>query len=854
MRQDGLLRTQSDESTQHVLMDAEVALGLAKLVENHYNWDECLGVLNLILETLPDSSKDQAARRSSRRVSTLPVNANVIRTVLNAILSPRFIGLPGRRLAGQTATQVFADYSVFRNDPAYLALNIRICGFASNIFSLRRLVKRINAVSLSKREQFELALAHARCLQPDECRDMLATISDLTKEQQIEARMALCAAYAEVFAHDNAWEQLRELEDESLWTADQTAFDKHAVVYNSQINIVYATALALTPRRPFTYNYHTVASAHCSPRFSDQNQPNVSQLLETLSTSIQENVGQEQRRRFSLRGNLFRCECAVYAMCAANSRHTTLTLAGLGTQLHRLQQELVHRMTTDPADAIASGLDYASSLLRSYLWALVFTVRTDAVEKNRIAWGEIKHAEVYIPGFEVDVAVLEPALVLRIPRSAWNREMFGTFKGNSSFMMSDEAMCLSHWQPTGPMDSRVAQLAADVAFSNNCDHRMYPLRVLLAVSQGCNQQARKIAEESIAAPQTRIVPGTLALENCRTSKFFEQLVLVLSMFKQGSDLAIAQIRALMQSQFRNITMTERMAAAFLYCCIRSRNETVAHDIMLTLERHEIAVTPRIQELYMRACLRAGLMARALAVFHRLSYEGGRNVVGEPSFVYFINYMADQRESHVGAEHAFDTWLKISDYRGHATPRLVQWWKQQGMSRGALNAPNAFLPKTQLSEVLQAAGIKQAESGQFSNKQFLRNWEFHVVISLVSAYVTSGQLSRALVWEEWILNAIHNKQLRMKPELVTRVSRLLKRHLEHDSWDQVEFVLRFIVAIDRSIGMGNLGKQVYFLSLQNTFSALAHYIQRNDPVKTRAQIRAYLKEHDALYVSKLIEQK
>ncbi|KAJ2530844.1 hypothetical protein GGH20_001710 [Coemansia sp. RSA 1937] len=840
-----LLCTQDGEITQHVILDQEVALSLAQLIENHYNWDECLDVLNLLLEMRGDPGA-QKVQQPTRRISTM-VDHKVARAVLDAILSPRFIGLPGRRLAGQAALQMFTDFGVFQNDPDYVALNIRICGFISDQNNLdRRLLKRINVANLTPREKFELALAHARCLQPEQSRELLATLSDLTKEQRIESHMALCASFAESAKHSEAWEQLNELESEMLWTADQTAFDKSAVVHNSRINIVFATAMALTPRQPFTYYYHTIASTHCSPRFGKQ--VDVSQMFIDTATNIRETTGHEHRRRASLHSNLFRCMCAVYAMCTENGLKTTLTLSALETHLHSLQRDLVHKTSTEASASMHSGLDYVSSMLRSYLWALVFTDRVRPMDKSTRAWDEIKHAEKYVPGFKANVVVMEPALVMLVPRSIWTSGLRGVFKDNAAFMISDEAMCAMHWRPTFALSEQMAQRAHA---EWGVDHRVAPLRVLLAVTQGWNRQALEIAKQSLLAPHLRIAPNTLALEGTRTSKYFEQLVLVLSMFKPGADLAISKVHALVQSQFRKIKMTERLAIAFLYCCIRSRNEATARDILMLLEKQGTVASPRVHELYMRACLRSGLVPRAIEIFHRLAYETRRSV-GEPSYVYFIDYMADQRESCVGAEHAFDAWMQNSQYRGRATQKLVERWKQVGMSRESRNEHNVFMPKSPLSDVLQKVGVKKEEPGKYSSKRWLRDWEFHMVVSLVSAYVVSGRTNRALDWEAWILDAIRNKSLSMKPELISRVSGLLVRHLTFDSWDHAKCVLDFIIAIDHNTGHGNLGKQVYQLSLRHTFTSLHYFAQRNDPVKTRAQIRAYLQEHNAQYVSSFIE--
>ncbi|KAJ2311379.1 hypothetical protein IWW54_002679, partial [Coemansia sp. RSA 2705] len=698
MRQDGLLAADGQE-TRRVLLDREVALDLARLVGSHYNWSECLDVLNLLLEIRgdPNASKTQPATQQAGSQSADP---HVLRALLQAVLSPRFAGLPERRLAGLTALQMIADYDMLRTGPDYLASNIRTCGFVSNKHSLQRLVSRISQKSLSRSEKFELALAHARCLQPDECVDLLAAIPDLTPEQSIEIRMALCAAYAEKAQYNQALQQLEQLEYGALWKDVQT-FDKQATVFHSRINAVHATALALTPRQPFTYYYHTLASAHCSPRFTDR-QPNVPELFDALAASVRTDVAPERRRRLGLSSSLYHCGCAVYTMCAASGRHAKLSLADLRTQLHGQQQDLVHRVTAQRHSTV-TGLDHAAALLRSYLWALVFTLRMDATKRNRLAWDELVHAESYVPGFKMSAMVLEPALVLMIPRSVWTAAQHGGFKGNSAFMLADDALNSVHNQPTYGHGLRLAKLAA--AASTDCDHRLYPLRIFLAMTQGQDAHALTIAQESLTSPQMRVSPGTLALENGRTTRFFEQLTLSLSMFRQGADLAVTQVRMLLQSQFRDISLTERIAACLLYCCVRARSEPVAHSILEGLERQGIALTPRIQELYMRTCVRAGQMPRALALFHRLHFEGRATLVSEPTFACFIDYTAEQRESLVGAEHAFDAWLRIADFQGRVTATLVRRWEELGMTRESKATANAFLPKVPLDEALESAGVK-----------------------------------------------------------------------------------------------------------------------------------------------------
>ncbi|KAJ2452105.1 hypothetical protein EV183_003152 [Coemansia sp. RSA 2336] len=847
MRKRRLLRTASGGQTTRVLVDTKVAMELIRLVSTHYSWDECLEVLKLLIKRLNDARNKKAG--FIKRIDRVDPDPQVLSALVGAILSPQFIGLPSRRFAGQTAHQLLNDYNVLWNDPDYLSMRIRACGFTSDIHSLRKLARRIPVKT--PKEKFELALAYVRCLEPDEGMGMLGALADLSKKQTIEVHMALCASYSEKAMYFKAKEHLDSLMDDSLWSGGELALDKKAVVYNSHINMVSATALALTPRMPFTYYYHTIASAHCSPKYSDQSQPDVSKLLQSLSESIKSNVSSNERQQFNLNANLFLCSCAVYSMCVANGRSTMLTLELLATQLHGLQQEFAHKAGLEKSGF--GGGKYMASLLRGYLWCLVFTVHMHPYEKVQKAWDELNHIGTYIPWFQQWADVLEPALVLLVPRSMWTSSEQGKFKGNSAFMLSDKVMSIiEHHQPTHALGRKIIDLVSSVNQLQGGMHRLYPLRILLAHELYKPKTPVELAEQALEAPQMSIALGTLSMANNRNAKFYEELIFALSLQKFGASFALDRLRALMLSQVQPVHMTERIAVALLYCCVRTRNEIAARDILGALSKQGVPLSLRVQELYMRTSIRAGLMNRALVLFHQLNYESGPFVVEEPSYVCLLDYLAVNRESLVGAEHAFDTWLQIYNYRGRITPNLADMWQQVGMSDEARGSANVFMPKAPLAEVMQAAHVQQVDPGQLSSKHFMRDWEFYMVMSLIKAYVVANRIDKVLKWEQWVLTAIRERQLKMKPDLISRINSVLCRHLDHESWNHVECVLDFLVAIDQSHDSSAI-RSPYYNTLRPAYSRLAGYIKQKDTAARSSKVQNYLQTHDASRIFTYIER-
>ncbi|KAJ2805907.1 hypothetical protein H4R20_001901 [Coemansia guatemalensis] len=855
MRRDNQLQTQGS-NTQHVIEDTEVVLSLCRLIRKQHCWEYCTDILDLVLEMRYTSQHPHHIN-----IGKLDVDPTIPCELIEAITTHRLLALPERRQAGLTALQVFSDFGLSPTDPDHLLLNIRICGFLSDAKQVHALAERAKKVGMSPEMQFELSLAYARCLLPDQSIILAAQLPKLSNECRIEKTIALSISYAEKAMIDQSQMYLAMLEqDESLWT-NQDAYDRVAAVYHTRLNAIYAMALSLIPRMPFTENLHTVASARCSPRYSARYSSRITQMMSSVVADLRKRVDRQDWQRLGLHSHLFRCECMLFIMAHSGAlKSIDLTLADLAKRLHSLQNELVRNMASHasaggPQDAMLCGGDYASSLLRHFLWAVVFMRDRNRVKQIDIIRAELNHAEKYIPGFKLSTADLEPAFLVALPRTVMVKSNTGNFKENSPFMLADEFLC-----NTGRAGNHrfVAELmrSAEAAWrSPRSDHRLFPLWIMLAVMQGKSNLALKITDLALSFPQIRISHGSLGMVNSRDSVFYLRMAMVLSTFRAGADLAITVLRSRMHTQSSPVTLTERMAVAYLYCCVRSRNESVAKDIVSILEaRNKYAISPRVQELYMRACIRSGQTSAALMAFRNLNYEGKSSQIGESSFVEFINYMADQRESATAAEHVFDVWLQIQNYQGRATVALVEKWNAFDLGRKANSTPNMLLPTDSMSvaDALEEAGVPAAAPGSRSNKNFLRDWEYHMVMSLICAYINAGLPKRASHWELWIREAIGTKELFMKPELLVSAARLIARHLEHGTWAHIQASLDLLIAIDGNLGKGHLTKKVAYLSLLPAYRAFSVMLRKDsDGERLKAQIREYLEEHDTLYIFRYI---
>ncbi|KAJ1730260.1 hypothetical protein LPJ61_003113 [Coemansia biformis] len=755
---------------------------------------------------------------------------------------------------------MFTDFNLPMDDADNLVLAIRTGGFLSEGHRLRTLKKGLPAHSLAPGARYELALAYARCLLPEEAASAIEQLPSLSKARRIEAAAALCLSYAERAMFNDACRELRALEeDEILWTADQTEFDRQAVVFHTTLGVVYAAALAVVPRLPFTENFHTLASAHHSSTYSAPLSKQVLELLAATVARLRKDVDREKWRRYDLHAHLFRCECAVYAMAGSTEiKGLSLSIPYLAKRLHGLQREHARDLRRDgaagPQSAAACGADYISSILRSFLWAIVIKPgKYQAATLENIKY-RLEHAQRHIPGFQPSVADLEPALLAALPTAVWSKAHTGNFKDNAAFMLADEFLCNPPRATTSGVVAQLMAMARRAMTAGAADYRLIPLCVLLAVTQGKANLATQLANAALEAPLHAIQPGSLALAHAKSPAYYERMFQVLATFKPGADIAVAQLRAQLQSQGGRPASTDRMAAGLLYCCAKARSEAVAHDVVSALKESQgHAPSARIMELYMRACVRSGLLSKALPLLRHLSYGGATAQVGEPSFLLLIDYMADQRESAVGAEHAFDAWLQAMDYRGRATATLVDRWHAVGMCKEARGTKSMFLPEAHgsVAQALEGTKVARQPSGSRSSRHFLRNWEFHMVVSLICAYITSGQRQRAASWERWILDAIRAGELQMKPEFVFRAARAMQRHLEIGTWEHIQPCLDLIVAIDGNIGKGKLADRLYVQCLQPAYRAFVAALCGDHDRQLAARIREYLEQHNATHMLRLI---
>ncbi|KAJ2776171.1 hypothetical protein H4R18_005809 [Coemansia javaensis] len=845
MRAGGLLRARDGRATAHVGEDPRAGLAVARAVAGQQRWDRCVDCLALILDRARQPRADAA----------------VARAAAEAALSPRLGALPERRAAGLTALQLIEDFALADGGGGGAALALRACGFVASRRRLQALLRRVRLDSLDARARFEAALAHVRCGLPDAAAEQLARL-DLAPAQRVEAEAAMCVAYAETARFEAALDRLAALDgDAALWAAlGGGAAEQRAAVGHVRLSVVHAAAAGLLPRLAFTENLHTPASRRASPRFAPQRSAQVVALLARAVADVRRSLRGAARAPRDLHSRLFGCECLVYALAgpaAAAAAGLALTLPLLAARLHALQRELARHVRSlggDPSDCGGGGgAAYASALLQSFLWAAA--LRPEAPRRAAAATvrRELRHAAWALPGFEPSVADLEPALAAALPAAVWATALRGNFKDDAAFMLADELLSSPPRAAADPIAADLAAMARRAQAQPAADLRLYPLLMVLAVAQGHAALAARLAAQALRAPLLCVRPGTLALVPARDAPFKLRLALALAMTRAGADVATTALRAEMRA-----VVGSQPAAALLYSCVRARNEPVARDIVAGLATHPrygaAGPSPRIMELHMRVCVRAGHMARALHIFHRLSYGAAATQLGDPSFVQLIDYMADQRESAAGAEHAFDAWLQIADYRGLASPALVERWRAVGLGPDARRAKSRFLPRSgaTVADALAAAGVPRRASGELASRHYLTTWEFHVVTALIGAYVTSGHARRAAAWERWLLDAIHDGRIAAKPAYVLRIARIMQRRLEHGTWDHVRPCLDLVAAIGASVGgPAALARAPYPGSLQPAVKLFAAILRNDRDGAMAAQIRAHLEQRDAAYVFELV---
>ncbi|KAJ2009765.1 hypothetical protein GGI04_000177 [Coemansia thaxteri] len=832
------------------LADTEVALGLVQVLKSQHVWEDCINCLNLLLNVRPDLfGKNYTDKRFTQVGGSMLSNADqeVLCALLEAILSARFAALPDRRLAGLTAIQVLCDYGVSTLDPELGPLHIRALGFASDAAALDNALKELLPHgTLSQSMQYEIALAYARCLQPEAALEHLATVGNLAKELQIEAQTALSLSFAERADMDRAYELLTHLSNnESLWTSEQTTYDKVATVCQLELRILHASMLSVIPRLPFTKNFHTYASRHCSRVYTTHYDEKINGLLAETIARLRKHVDRGMWKRLGIDRLVFSCECLAYAMAqTAGTRESIVSLSDLRKRLHSLERDMALALTQLRGDgektATVHTLEPSSAPLRQFLWAIALATKHSQHKRLEIIRAELEHAARCIPGFVPSVADLEPALVTALPSNMWKTSCKGNFKSDAAFMLSDEFLCKPTLTSAHPYTAQLMQLAQKAWRKASSDHRLFPLCIWIAVTQGAERQALSILNEAFEVAQIRIKPGSLALVHSRDMLLYEQLFAVLSQFKQGAKLATSKVFAAMRQQSAPVALAPRNASMLLYCCVQERNWPVAGEVVSALESlPDYAIPPKIQELYMRVAAVCGQTAKALSIFHHLNYGARYTQINEPSFALLILHSGDSRASAADAERVFDVWVRIMDHQGRATVALVQKW--DSVNRVARSRPNPFLPVSgaPLEQVLESVGIARCAPGSLSNKHFLRDWEYSMIMALVGSYIRAGLVEQAAVWEQWILAALRDRQLHLSPSLIASTAHVQRRHLKRDTWDGMKACLDYLVAIDKNIPVGLFLNSSFYKNQALVLQSIAAKIRDDANGALSSQIKHHL---------------
>ncbi|KAI8322707.1 hypothetical protein GQ54DRAFT_287500 [Martensiomyces pterosporus] len=859
MKREGQLQTSSGQPTAHVIQDSKVTLALVEVIKRQHVWEECLDCLNLIVDLRPSLFGKYTDKRFTQvgMAANKSIDPAVLSAVLDAILSPRFASLPERHLAGLTALQLISDYQVEASNEAARAIRIRIAGFTSNRHALNQVVRRLSMDAMSQQERYELALAHARCMDPESALEILATLADLSKEHRIEAQVAISMSLAECTRFDEANTRVNELyNDEAVWTEDQTGFDREVTRHQTQLHILLACMRAVIPRLPLTQNFHTIASRQRSVKYTPGYTDKIVAQFVGVQSSMRKVLSRETWRQSGLDKLLFSCECVLYSMAQTIGKHQdAVSLGQLAKRLHSLERSYRRKVVQTDADSneqlLLRGVGAGTGPLRDFLWAVVLSPRMHQKKKMDIIQSEVEHAQEYIPGLTLSVADVEPALLAALPSALWHMSRRGNFKDDSSFVPADEFLRSIGQTSMHPYTEKLLDLAR-IAEGDECaDHRLYPIRMWVAVLQGNHQQAMAVLGDSLDVSQVRIVPSSLALANTRNHAFYEQMLCALSTFRRGADAATTQVRSLMRTQEKPMPLTPRIATALLYCCATSRNIAVARDTVDSLEAlNNYVVAPKIHELYMRVCFACGEVEKALAIFNQLNYSSKHTQIGEPSFVHIVSYMGNNRSSVAGVEHAFATWLAIMNYQGRVSAALLKQWQVAGLSRDSRGKRNMFLPESGLTaeQALETMGIERKQPGSLSNKQFVRDWEYAMVMSLVGAYISAGFTERALVWERWVLQAIELKQIRLTPELISRMADVQLKHLSRGTQEGMEMCLEYLVAVDKSLGIGLFRKNTYYMNQAPVLKSIALALRKDAASgELASQIKSYLSERDAAYI-------
>ncbi|KAJ2811094.1 hypothetical protein H4S07_002280, partial [Coemansia furcata] len=857
MMEHALLQTKAGARTHVVLLDTQVTLSLVNVLTRQYVWEDCLNCLNLILNVLPEHlGKEYTDKRFTRvgDVSLKDVDRSLLQALVDTVLSTRFVALPERRLAGLTALQMLCDAEVTPLDPDLGPSYIRALGFASDRRTLDRGLAGIARVTRSPAMQYEIALAYARCMQPAAALDALAKVTGLTKERRIEARFAVSLSFADCADMDSAHEHLDSLRSsEDLWTSEQTAYDKNITLRRAELWILYASMMSVLPRLPFTENFHSFASRGHSRMFTAQYVERINHLLAVTIEHLRKDLNQDRWALFGIDRLVFSCECLAFVMSQSTTKQPIDdSVSALRKRLHSLERDLARRSATNAARAHA--IEPAMSSLHHFLWAITMTTRLSQSRRLEIILVELDYAVKRVPGFEPSVAELEPALVAALPPDIWNMSLKGNFKAEAAFMISDEFMNDPGLTSAHPQTAQLLEMAK-AAWRKGCsDNRLFPLCVWIATSQGQYKMAKHFMTEATKVAQIRVMPGTLALVNVRDRTFYEQMFGALSRSTLCARLAISRLRTIMRRQLMPVTLGPRIATTLLYCCVTDANWHVARETIASLESLPgYDIPSKTQELFMRVCLAAGHISKALPIFQHLNYAARHTQINEASFALLIAHST--RSSLISADNAFDAWMQIMNHQGRISAALVEVWSVLGPSREARGKRNPLLPVsgTSVEQALENVGVVRCDSGSMSDQHFLRDWEFIMVMELVTAYVKEGLGKRAEDWERWILTAIYAKKIHLGPRHIASIACVQQQHLARGGWEDIRACLSLVVAIEKNSALGSFRVDSHYLNQVPVLRSIAKIIRRDAGGSMSAQAKRHLEELDALHVFDKIDK-
>lgn len=795
------------------------------------NWRECLDCLNLILNMTTDRPFTDK-RFTKVGYVTKKADPQLLNNIIRVILSPQLApALPDRHGAGITALQVFSDYEVSWKDN--VESYVRAVGFASRKSVLERVIKDIEPEDLSSQNIiFEISMAYARCLDTAMSQEWLGKLKTMSEEQEIEAMATLAIAYAEYANERKAFEHLSLLRRLKCQDSQYMAM--------TELRVVYALLMSMVPRLPFTDNLHTMASRHRSHKYegTDKLIEYIAQKLEGLADSEgkQYSVGSPFGRQ------LYLCQCLLFILYNFSGKHKYQPKEGvlikLYPTLHKIQEEVFGNRRHERQPGMPE--------LQHYLWAIATTPCISQRQKMTQIALELENAKKLLLGYSLSVEDIEPALVALLPSSVWEMSTKGNFRDDSAFMLSDDFMSMApnSFEPMHPCKDRLLDWALEATHGRSgrsSDLRLMPLMVWLSILEGHTLQAVSMVKESIEAAQIRVRPGSLALANVRDRKYYTRMLEAVSQIQvRGRGDTVGRLVGVLWSMMKRQAWPirnpgSRIVAELQYCCANTGNALMAGELLESAEQEE---SPKLLELYMRACFASGNNQRAVAIFHRLNYEiSQHSQVGEPSFALIMRHLSEQvgmdSMSCVGVEHLFGVWIQVMSYSGKTSRSVAKMWEKTGCSRDARKTANAFEPKEPIGQVLEKLGVVRRKRAELSRLRFMRNWEYTMVTQLVGAYVRAGLVQRADLWDNWLLEALERRDLPMTPQRITATRHLQMRYLERGDWEGIEKAIQYVMAIDtRVLPLGLLFRDKYFKNQREVLQTIGVAISRDDELHDR----------------------